>query len=169
MRFVPQHILYSSVFLNVKLIRNTALFENILVVCIGNICRSPVAEALLKDALKNKHKKYTISSVGLGAMVDHNPDKIACELMLEKGLDISGYRSTQLTQDMIYKSELILVMESVHKELIEQKQPSAKGKVFRLGHWGSFEIADPYRKERKAFEEAVRLIEQGVQDWVNKI
>jgi len=145
------------------------LFENILVVCIGNICRSPMAEALLKDALKNKDKKYNISSAGLGAMVDHKPDKIAFELMLENSLDISGYRSTQLTQDMIQKSDLILVMESVHKELIEQKQPSAKGKVFRLGEWGSFEIADPYRKERKVFEEALLLIEKGVQDWVNKI
>ena len=145
------------------------MFENILVVCIGNICRSPMAEALLKDALKNKDKKYNISSAGLGAMVDHKPDKIAFELMLENSLDISGYRSTQLTQDMIQKSDLILVMESVHKELIEQKQPSAKGKVFRLGEWGSFEIADPYRKERKVFEEALLLIEKGVQDWVNKI
>jgi len=128
-----------------------------------------MAEALLKDALKNKDKKYNISSAGLGAMVDHKPDKIAFELMLENSLDISGYRSTQLTQDMIQKSDLILVMESVHKELIEQKQPSAKGKVFRLGEWGSFEIADPYRKERKVFEEALLLIEKGVQDWVNKI
>ena len=129
-----------------------------------------MAEALLKDALKNKDKKkYTISSAGLGAMVSHKPDKIACELMLEKGLDISDYRATQLNQEMIHQADLILVMESVHKELIEQKQPSAKGKVFRLGHWRSFDIADPYRQERKVFEQAVQLIEKGVKDWVNKI
>ncbi|OQK17891.1 hypothetical protein AU255_08525 [Methyloprofundus sedimenti] len=145
------------------------MFENILVVCIGNICRSPMAEALLKDALKNQDKKYTISSAGIGALVGHKPDNIACELMLEKGLDISDYRATQLNQDMIHKADLILVMESVHKEQIELKQPSAKGKVFRLGHWGSFDIADPYRQERKVFEKAVRLIEKGVKDWVNKI
>ena len=146
------------------------MFENILVVCIGNICRSPVAEALLKNTLINKgNKKYNISSAGLGAMVGHKPDKIACELMLEKGLDISDYQATQLNQEMTLKADLILVMESVHKDLIENKEPSAKGKVFRLGEWGGFEIADPYRQERKVFEEAVQLIEKGVKDWVDKI
>ena len=146
------------------------MFENILVVCIGNICRSPVAEALLKDALMNKaDKNYKISSAGLGAMVGYQPDEIVCELMLEKGIDISGYRATQLDQEMIIKSDLILVMENAHKELIEHKEPSAKGKVFKLGEWGNFEIADPYRKERKVFEEAVQLIEKGVKDWVSKI
>ena len=129
-----------------------------------------MAEALLKDALINRGKKnYTISSAGLGALVDHMPDKIACELMLEKGLDISGYRATQLNQEMIFKSDLILVMESAHKELIEHKEPSAKGKVFRLGEWGRFDIADPYKQERKVFEKAVQLIEKGVKDWADKI
>jgi len=129
-----------------------------------------MAEALLKDALINRGKKnYTISSAGLGALVDHTPDKIACELMLEKGFDISGYRATQLNQEMIFKSDLILVMESAHKELIEHKEPSAKGKVFRLGEWGRFDIADPYRQERKVFEKAVQNIEKGVKDWADKI
>lgn len=146
------------------------MFENILVVCIGNICRSPVAEALLKDALKNKGaKNYNISSAGLGAMVGHEPDKVVCELMLEKNMDISGYRATQLNHQMIRGADLILVMESKHKDLIEHKEASAKGKVFRLGEWGSFEIADPYQQERKVFEEVVQLIEKGVKDWVDKI
>ncbi len=129
-----------------------------------------MAEALLKDALINKGKNnYKISSAGLGALVDQEPDKVAQELMLEKGLDISGYRATQLNPNLIHKSDLILVMESGHKELIEHKEPTAKGKVFRLGEWGSFEMADPYRQERKAFEEAERSIEKGVNEWVKKI
>lgn len=129
-----------------------------------------MAEALLKDALMAKvEKDYKISSAGLGALVGHQPDNTVCELMLEKGIDISDYRATQLDQEMILKSDLILVMETKHKELIEHKEPSAKGKVFRLGEWGDFEVADPYRQERKVFEEAVQLIEKGVKDWVAKI
>ncbi len=146
------------------------MFENILVVCIGNICRSPVAEALLKAALINKGKKnYNISSAGIGALVGHQPDQYACELMLERGIDISSYQATQINQRMIVNSDLILVMEMAHKELIEHKEPSAKGKVFRLGQWGGFDIADPYRQERKVFENAVMLIEKGVNDWVTKL
>lgn len=146
------------------------MFENILVVCVGNICRSPVAEALLKDALQTKgNKNHIISSAGLGAIVGAAPDKIARELMLEKGIHISDYRATQITPEMIRQADLILVMETLHKELIEHKEPSATGKVFRLGKWGGFDIADPYLQERKVFEEVVQLIEKGVTDWVNKL
>ncbi len=89
--------------------------------------------------------------------------------MLRLAIDISDYQAAQINQDMILKADLILVMESAHKELIEQNQPSAKGKVFRLGEWGGFEIPDPYRKDRKMFEKTVQLIDKGVEDWVNKI
>ncbi len=146
------------------------MFENILVVCIGNICRSPVAEAFFKRALISKNEKnYTISSAGIGALVGHKPDNIVCELMLDKGIDISDYRATQLNQQMLHNADLILVMESAHKSLIERNHPSVKGKVFRLGEWGHFEITDPYRQERKVFVESVKLIEAGVADWVSKI
>ncbi len=142
------------------------MFENILIVCIGNICRSPMAEALLKESLKDK--KHHISSAGLGALVDHAPDKTAIQLMLEKGIDISEYRATQITQELIRKADLILVMEAKHKESIENKDPSAKGKVFKLGEWGKFDIPDPYKKDRQAFVDALNLIETGVIEWGNK-
>ena len=146
------------------------MFENILLVCVGNICRSPVAEALLKSALQAKGKNnYKINSAGLGALVGHKPDKMVIDLMLEKGIDISGYRAQQINQEIIYKADLILVMEVAHKELIEHEEPSAKGKVFRLGEWGDFEIPDPYQQERKVFQDVVQLIEKGVADWVVKI
>lgn len=146
------------------------LSDNILVVCVGNICRSPMAEAILKEALKDKQKSnYNVSSAGLGALVGHKPDKIARQLMLEKGVDISGYQATQLNQELIKKAFLILVMEKGHKEVLESKEPIAKGKVFRLGEWGGFDIADPYRQDRKVFEESMYLIEMGVKEWMEKI
>ncbi len=127
-----------------------------------------MAEALLKESLKHKDN-HIISSAGLGALVGHNPDKTAIKLMQEKGIDISNYQATQINQRLIKEAGLILVMESKHKEIIESKDPSSKGKVFRLGEWGKFDIADPYKKERRVFEEALTLIETGVSDWVKKI
>lgn len=146
------------------------MFNNILVVCVGNICRSPMAEALLRDALQKANKVgHTVTSAGLGALVDHAPDKMACELMLKKGIDISGYKASQIDAQMIRKADLILVMESGHKNALVSDEPSAKGKVFRLGEWGGFDIPDPYRKDLAAFESALDLIEQGVAEWLGKL
>jgi protein-tyrosine phosphatase len=146
------------------------LFNNILVVCVGNICRSPMAEALLRQALSNANKVgYNISSAGLGALVDHAPDKSACELLLKKGIDISGYKASQINPQMIRRADLIMVMETGHKNAILAEEPSAKGKVFRIGEWGGFDVPDPYRKDMAAFEEALNLIEQGVMQWIQKL
>jgi protein-tyrosine phosphatase len=56
-----------------------------------------------------------------------------------------------------------------HKNAIEDNVPSAKGKVFRLGEWGNFEIPDPYKKGRSNFVTSLGLIEQGVSDWAAKL
>ena len=129
-----------------------------------------MGEALLKKALKNEQKNgYSISSAGLGALVGYAPDKIATELMLEKGVDISDYRATQINRDLIKDAFLILVMEKGHKTALESKEPSAKGKVFRLGEWSDFDISDPYKQGQQAFEESLVLIEKGIAEWMKKI
>jgi len=145
------------------------LFNNILIVCVGNICRSPMAEALLKSTLSTKPNVYQVSSAGIGALVGHPADNKAKQLMIEKGIDISGHRADQLNEDMIRKADIILVMESAHKQAIEAKQPSAKGKVFRLGEWGDFDIPDPYQRDSIIFESVLRLIDLGVNQWLKKL
>jgi len=125
---------------------------------------------LLKHALAASNKgEYVVSSAGLGAMVGHPPDSNACQLMIEKGIDISGYRACQLTREMVRKADLILVMESAHKRAIEDNDPSAKGKVFRLGEWGGFDISDPYKRDFSAFVNSFNLIEEGIALWVPKL
>ena len=146
------------------------MLNNILIVCVGNICRSPIAEALLKAALTAiKPNTYQVSSAGIGAMVGYPADAKAKQLMISKGFDISEHRADQLNEAMIRKADIILVMESAHKQAIEAKQPSAKGKVFRLGEWGDFDIPDPYQRDSKAFESALNLIDRGVTQWLEKL
>jgi protein-tyrosine phosphatase len=129
-----------------------------------------MAEALLRHALAAANKgDCTVSSAGLGALVSHPPDPKACQLMMEKDIDISAYRARQLNKELIRKAELILVMESAHKIAIEESEPSAKGKVYRLGEWGGFDIPDPYKQELSAFVDSVDLIGQGVASWVPKL
>jgi len=139
--------------------------KQILVVCVGNICRSPVAEALLKQQLPDK----TVWSAGLGALIGNAADPLAIETAAAHGLDLTAHRAQQLTSWMCQSAELILVMEQEHKTEIEQLYPLVRGKVFRLGELGKFDIADPYRQPKAAFDTAYVQIARGVADWVPRI
>lgn len=139
--------------------------NHILVVCVGNICRSPIAEALLKQQFPDK----TIWSAGLSALVGKPADPLAVEVAAAHGLDLTGQRAQQLAGWMCEKAELILVMEQRHKNEIEQQYPLVRGKVFRLGELGKFDIADPYRQPKAAFDTAYADIARGVADWAPRI
>lgn len=137
----------------------------VLNVCIGNICRSPMAEALFTKALPSTH----VMSAGLAALIGQPADPIAIELMLEYGIDISSHRAQQINQIFCQKADIILTMDAAQKKYIEEKYPSSCGKVFRLADAAGQNIDDPYRQGRSAFEDALSLIESGVEVWANRI
>lgn len=129
-----------------------------------------MAEGVFRQAFVEVNNfESRIRSAGLGALVGHPSDPKAIQLMMEKGIDISDHRARQLNQEMIRKSDLILVMELDQKNTIEEIEPTARGKVFRLGEWGGFDIPDPYQKEIHVFEKTLILIEQGVSQWIKKL
>lgn len=136
--------------------------KNILTLCVGNICRSPLAQALLQQELPEQ----TVSSAGLGALVGQPADQLAIEVAQTHGLNLGAHRARQVTAQMCRQADLILVMEQGHKAELENQFPQIRGKVFRLGQFGQFEIADPYQQPREAFDTAWAAIAQGVADWV---
>lgn len=142
-----------------------AAMQHILVLCIGNICRSPLAEALLRRRFPGK----TIWSAGLGALVGQPADPESAAVAARHGLDLSDHRARQLATWMCQQADLILVMEQSQKADLERQCPWVRGKVFRLGVWSAFDIADPYRRPREAFEAAYAGIAKGVTDWVPRI
>ncbi len=141
------------------------MIKRILVLCIGNICRSPMAEGLLKQALPG----HDVSSAGLGALVGQPADPHAVALMQQQGIDISAHRARQLESWMVVAADLVLVMDMEQKRHLEQQYPLCRGKAFRMGESGKFDIGDPYRQELDAFREAAGLIQQGVAAWVERI
>lgn len=145
------------------------MISRIMMVCIGNICRSPMAEVLLAGTLADHRIEANVMSAGLAALDGHGADPIACELLQERGLDLSNHRAHQITVPLIKEAELILVMEAAQQQAIESMMPSARGKVFVIGKWDNFEVPDPYRQPRSAFEQALTLIEQGLAQWQQKI
>lgn len=139
------------------------MFNNILVLCVGNICRSPVAEALL--AARSPHE-VGVRSAGIGALVGMPADPQMRFLMQEKSFDVSEHRARQVTNDMLHQAELILVMETSH---IDALPAEVRGRAKLLGAWSGGEIADPYRKSPEFFAEVFLNIERGVDAWSRKL
>jgi protein-tyrosine phosphatase len=139
--------------------------KRLLTVCIGNICRSPLAEEAFRRALPD----WEVSSAGLQALVGMPADPMSRAIAAEQGLDLEAHRARQLTQFIAQQSDVILVMESSHVQMLRQRVPTAVGKVFRLGHVDGFDVTDPYRQPREAFDESWLAIEQGVNAWVPRL
>ena len=139
--------------------------QRIMTLCIGNICRSPLAQVLLSRELP----EHQVWSAGLSALVGSPADPTSVQIAQEHGLDLSAHRAQQVSSYMCQQAELILVMEQSHKAQLEQLYPQVRGKVFRLGQFGQFEIDDPYRQPREAFDTAYQGIAQGVADWLTRI
>lgn len=139
--------------------------NSILVVCEGNICRSPMAQGLLAAALP----QVPVRSAGLHAWSGMPADETAVRLMRSRGIDIASHRAVQLTGQICVQAELVLVMESRQRQELEESYPFACGRVFRLGELGKYDVPDPYRKSDAAFRTALQLIEQGVQEWLERI
>ena len=140
-------------------------FDNILVVCVGNICRSPMAEALLKQRFPNK----VIDSAGVGALVGHPADPAALEIMTKQQLDITKHIAKQIDESLAKKADIIFTMSDGQTKWIEERWPFCRGKTFKLGHWQNKDIADPYKHEMSAFETAYQDIVDGLDQWADKI
>jgi protein-tyrosine phosphatase len=140
-----------------------AMFNNVLVVCAGNICRSPTGEYLLKDKLNSNIK---VSSAGLTALVDKGAEATATSIALTQHIDMSGHKARQLDSNLITNNDLILVMEQRHLSDLLGQYPQARGKTFLLGKWiENTEIPDPYKQSQEAFEHVYQLIEKACSAW----
>ena len=127
-----------------------------------------MAEVLLKGALRDVGD-FTVESAGLGALVGYPADDNVLELMAEINEDVSNHRARQIHPDMVKEADLILVMEAGHKRSIDIADPTARGKVIRLGEWQDRDIGDPYRQSKAVFATALEEIQEGVASWVQKI
>ena len=98
-------ILYGASHTGVQI--QAGMLNRVLVVCVGNICRSPMAEAMLRARL-GRRPRFEVSSAGVGALVGHPADPFAMELMRERGLDIAAHRARQVTPELVAAHDLVL-------------------------------------------------------------
>ncbi|SDF99387.1 protein tyrosine phosphatase [Onishia taeanensis] len=144
------------------------MIEQVLVVCRGNICRSPVAAAMLKQLCPGKR----VESAGLGALVGQGVDPVARRLAEAEGLDVTGHMARQLTQGMLQQTDLVLVMSHGQRLAVGELSPAALGKTMLFGHWlesKAAEIPDPYRKSEEAFQHVHQQLWYAANAWAEKL
>ena len=145
---------------------------NILFVCTGNTCRSPMAEGIFKDMLK-KHNiaDIYVSSAGISVFPGEHANEKAIRVLKEKGIHITEHRAKQLS-DEITRADIILAMTGAHKEIIEnyfinnlQNLP----KVFTLKEFAAKisgekllgrDIDDPYGRDYNFYKKSRDEIER---------
>jgi glycine hydroxymethyltransferase len=118
--------------------------KTILFICTGNVCRSPMAEGLLRKAMGGDNGLRVLSA-GIGAIDGQAPTQHSVTAMRELGIDISGQRSRALTSDLVRQADYIFGMTHAHVDTISLLYPAAADKTFLLREFD--EAVPPYEKD----------------------
>lgn len=148
---------------------------NFLFVCTGNTCRSPMAEGIFRKYLVEKlqckvdqleQAGYKISSGGIMDTSGFPASPGALEACAVKGVDLRFHRNKGLTKKIIEDSDLIFVMEQIHRDRIISISHEAADKCFLLA--GDNEIADPIGHYQEFFNHCADVIEAAVKERISE-
>ena len=145
----------------------------ILLVCTGNICRSPLAAAWLQRALTERGVEgMDVSSAGTGAWDGAPVSEGAYLVGLERGLDLSAHRARLLTRELIEQADLVLTMARHHRARVDEL--GGEGRVFVLGEYAGregdeAEVSDPFGGDLEVYRDTCVELQALVEAAVERI
>ncbi|SMG21962.1 arsenate reductase/protein-tyrosine-phosphatase family protein [Paraburkholderia susongensis] len=150
------------------------MFDNVLIVCHANVCRSPAAEMLFKArqpaAPRAGAVPIAFHSAGLRAVNGDGMDPVMRRLLTERGITSGIHYARRLDRALVRAADLVLVTERAQVGVVEALDPASRGKVYPLGKWeADSDVADPHGCAEADYKESLVLIEHLVMGWLKKI
>ncbi|GEQ73063.1 phosphotyrosine protein phosphatase [Comamonas testosteroni] len=149
----------------------------VLMVCTGNICRSPTAHGVLEKMVADaglQHRVQVDSAGTHGYHVGEAPDARSQQHARRRGYDLSGQRARQLTKQDFDAFDLVLVMDSANEAAARRlASPAQQQRLHRLTdycqHFGDQEVPDPYYGGERGFEHVLDLVEDACRNLLQNI
>lgn len=145
------------------------IFRSIMVICTGNICRSPAGERLLQRLLPDMQ----IDSAGVPGLSGHPADRMMQVVCEAGGISLEGHISRPVTPAMLRTYDLLLVMEQSHIRQLTERVPEIRGKILLFSHWAENvsqrNIRDPYGLSRQVYEQVFLQLETAAVTWAQHL